>query len=176
MLFRLESNKTTHFSYYLFQDDWGIGLAYNIICFLILRLPDLPKNILVFWKLFFHRSTNQDKPARTVALKNNFFMGWNTIYCGVHLYYHNMLWWCQQNYPFFSDTRTAGSKQGGQAVWDSVFYVIGGHIIKPLTFLELVRILNLSVPCRGLLFLSLPPLFHRSTAFLSGCRLVFRIN
>ena len=25
----------------------------NIICFLILRLPDLPKNVRVFWKLFF---------------------------------------------------------------------------------------------------------------------------
>jgi len=36
--------------------------------------------------------------------------------------------------------------------------VIGGHIIKPLTFLELVRILNSSVPCQGLLFLNSPPL------------------
>ena len=32
-----------------------------------------------------------------------------------------MLWWCQQNYPFFSDTRTAGSKQGGQSVLDGIF-------------------------------------------------------
>ncbi len=32
---------------------WGeISWEYNIICFLILRLPDLPKNIRVFWKLF----------------------------------------------------------------------------------------------------------------------------
>jgi len=43
--------KTSSFSCYLFQ-DWGGILEKNIICFLILRLPDFPKNVLVFWKLF----------------------------------------------------------------------------------------------------------------------------
>ena len=52
-----------------FKMGGGIGLAYNIICFLILRLPDAPKNVRVFWKLFFHRSTNQDKPARRAGSK-----------------------------------------------------------------------------------------------------------
>jgi len=28
----------------------------------------------------------------------------------------------------------AGTKEGGQSVLDDIFYVIGGHIIKPLTF------------------------------------------
>ncbi|HEB11911.1 MAG TPA: hypothetical protein ENI06_11955 [Spirochaetales bacterium] len=42
--------------------------------------------------------------------------------------------------------RMMGSKQGGQSVLISIFYVIDGHIIKLLTFLELVRILNPSVP------------------------------
>ena len=50
------------------------------------------------------------------------------------------------------------------------------HIVKPLTFLELVRILNPSVPCQGLLFLNPPPLFFQSTVFPSGCRIVFRLN
>lgn len=40
---------------------------------------------------------------------------------------------------------------------NDLFYVIGGHIIKPFTFLEFSRLLNPSVPCRGLLFLSYTP-------------------
>ncbi len=43
--------KAIPFSCYLFQDGGRIGWAYNIIYFQILRLPDLPKNIPVFWKL-----------------------------------------------------------------------------------------------------------------------------
>ena len=43
--------KITQFSCCLFQDGWG-GVWENIICFMILRLPDAPKNIRVFWKLF----------------------------------------------------------------------------------------------------------------------------
>ncbi len=39
--------KTTHFLAVFFQDCGG-GVKNNIICFLILRLPDLPKNIRVF--------------------------------------------------------------------------------------------------------------------------------
>ncbi len=51
------------------------------------------------------------------------------------------------------------------------------HIVKSLTFLELVRILNPSVPYLVLLFPSLPPpLLIPLTAFQSGCRLVFRLN
>ncbi len=30
----------------------GGGVRENVICFLIVRLPDAPKNIRVFWKLF----------------------------------------------------------------------------------------------------------------------------
>ncbi len=71
---RIEENNP--FSCCLFQDGGGNQLIiYNVICFLILRHQDIPKNVRVFWKLFFHRSTNQDKPARTVALKNSFFIG-----------------------------------------------------------------------------------------------------
>ncbi len=47
-----------------------------------------------------------------------------------------------------------GAKQGGQAVLNDIFYVINGHIIKPLTFLEFARLLNPSVPYRRLIFLS----------------------
>ena len=39
------------------------------------------------------------------------------------------------------------------------------HIVKPLAFLELIRILNPFVQCEGLFILSPPPIFHRSTAF-----------
>jgi len=46
----------------------------------------------------------------------------------------------------------AGAKQGGQSVLNDIFYVICGYIIKPLTFSELVRILNPSIPYRLLLF------------------------
>ena len=45
--------KTIPLSCCLFQDGGGIGLVYNIICFLVLRLPDTPKNLRVFWKLLF---------------------------------------------------------------------------------------------------------------------------
>ncbi len=38
-----------------------------------------------------------------------------------------------------------------------LFDVIGGHIIKPLAFLEFLRFLNASVPHLGLLFLNPPP-------------------
>ncbi len=60
--------KTTSFSHSLFQDGGG-GVRENIICFLILRHPDIPKNVPVFWKLFSHRSANQDKPARMAGSK-----------------------------------------------------------------------------------------------------------
>ena len=53
--------------------------------------------------------------------------------------------------------RRAGTKQGGQSVLNDLFYVIGCHIIKPLTFLELVLLLNPTVPCLGLFFPSSPP-------------------
>ncbi len=35
-----------------FKMEGGIGGAYSIICFQLLRLPDTPKNVRVFWKLF----------------------------------------------------------------------------------------------------------------------------
>jgi len=43
--------KTTHFYFYLFEDGGG-AFKKKVICFLILRLPNTPKNVRVFWKLF----------------------------------------------------------------------------------------------------------------------------
>ena len=40
-------------SFFLFPfSRWRGGVRENVICFVILRLPDIPKNIPVFWKLF----------------------------------------------------------------------------------------------------------------------------
>ena len=51
-------------------------------------------------------------------------------------------------------------KEGGQSVLNDLFYLIGGHFIKPLTFLRLVRLLNPFVPCSlgSSLSLFTPPL------------------
>ena len=56
--------------------DWGI---YKAICFQLLRLPDIPKNVRVFWKLLSQHFVNQHKPARTVALKNRVIFSPTTI-------------------------------------------------------------------------------------------------
>ncbi len=61
----------------------------------MLRLPDIPKGIRVFWKLFCSTLKRKEKPIKKM-----------------------------------------GSKHCGQPVLNDIFYVIGGHIIKPFTFLE----------------------------------------
>ena len=43
--------QTIYFNCFRFQDGGGI-FEKNVICFLILRFPDIPKNVPVFWKLF----------------------------------------------------------------------------------------------------------------------------
>ncbi len=51
--------------------------------------PTFPKNIPVFWELFFHRSTNQDKPIRMMGTKqggqsvlNGILLIWSGYYAG----------------------------------------------------------------------------------------------
>ena len=69
------------FSCYLFQDGGGI-VRENIICFLILRLPDTPKTSVFFWKLFLqHLKTesiacqeNRREAGRTISFEKSFSM------------------------------------------------------------------------------------------------------
>ena len=55
--------KTTHFFCCLFQEGWG-WVRNNIICFLVLRLPDTPKNFPVFWKLFLQHLKKERKACQ----------------------------------------------------------------------------------------------------------------
>jgi len=52
----------------LFQDG-GKNVRENIICFLILRLPDIPKNIRVFWKLFLQHLKKERKAHQDGGLE-----------------------------------------------------------------------------------------------------------
>jgi hypothetical protein len=46
-----------------------IDALYNIICFLILRLPAIPKNIPVFWKLFLQHLKKERKAHQDDGLE-----------------------------------------------------------------------------------------------------------
>ncbi len=113
------------------------GVRKNVICFLILRLPDSPKNIPVFWKLFL-----QHLKTESITCQEGRYEARRTI---------RFEWY---------------------------FYVIGGrtyYLTSHLFWVNPHPQALRSVSSSSLSFLS-PPLFHRSTAFPSGCRFAFRLH
>jgi len=94
------------------------GLAEHII----LLLPDIAaprlskKTSVFFWKLFCSTLKKKALPARTVALKNGGLIRTTTICSGRTYFQPQHIVSLTEKMLFFSATRTAGTKQGGQAV------------------------------------------------------------
>ena len=63
----------------------GGGGRENVICFLILRLPDLPKNIRVFWKLFCSTLKQKALPARRAGAKQGGLYVLNDLFYVIRL-------------------------------------------------------------------------------------------
>ncbi|HEA65172.1 MAG TPA: hypothetical protein ENI02_03430 [Candidatus Aminicenantes bacterium] len=59
---------------WLFKDGGWI-VRENVICFLVLRLPDFPKNILVFWKLFSQPLKKERKARQDGGLEARRIIG-----------------------------------------------------------------------------------------------------